>query len=75
MNQTERRLYLIRSLLNEKSEYKDITIPADADGQRQLLRSLVNVRPPQAIDEEFLRIQDEYMQEDLVQAGITRLKT
>ena len=73
MNQTERRLYLIRSLLNEKSEYKNIAAPSDCDGQKQLLRSLVNVRLPQPIDGEFLKIQDEYLKEVLEESGITQL--
>ena len=73
MNQTERRLYLIRSLLKEKSEYKGIAVPSDSDGQKQLLRSLMNVRMPKAIDGEFLKIQDEYLQEELRHAGITKL--
>ena len=73
MNQTERRLYLIRSLLKEKSEYKSIAIPNDGDGQKQLLRSLMNVRMPKEIDEEFLKIQDEYLKEELEQSGITKL--
>ena len=38
MNQSERRLFLIQSLLKEKTEYRDIDIPAEAESQRQLLR-------------------------------------
>lgn len=37
MTQAERRLFLIRSLMNEKTEYAELSIPRDADGQRQLL--------------------------------------
>lgn len=73
MNQTERRLYLIQSLLNEKTEYQNIAVPSDGDGQKHLLRSLVNVRLPKAIDSDFLKIQDEYLQEELRQSGITEL--
>lgn len=73
MNQTERRLYLIQSLLNEKTEYQNLAVPSDADGQKHLLRSLVNVRLPKAIDGDFLKIQDEYLQEELRQSGITEL--
>lgn len=43
MTQAERRLFLIRSLMNEKTEYADLGVPRDADGQRQLLRGLINV--------------------------------
>ena len=73
MTQAERRLYLIRSLLNEKSEYKNIAVPSDGAGQRRLLRSLMNVRLPQAIDGEFLKIQDEYLKEELERSGVTEL--
>ena len=46
MTQAERRLYLIRSLLNEKTEYQSLNVPRDAGEQRKLLRSLMNVRIP-----------------------------
>ena len=36
--------------------------PRDPEGQRQLLRGLMNVRPPQAADPDFLRVQDAYLQ-------------
>lgn len=38
MNQAQRRLFLIQSLLKEKPDYRDMRIPADANAQRQLLR-------------------------------------
>ncbi len=71
MNQTERRLYLIRSLMNEKTEYKSLAVPSDSSGQKQLLRSLMNVRMPKVADSEFLKIQDEYLKEELEHSGIT----
>ena len=37
MNQSERRMILIRMLLKEHPEYQGLRIPADADSQRQLL--------------------------------------
>lgn len=73
MNQAERRLYLIRSLLREKIEYREIAIPSDAEGQKRLLRSLMNVRLPRPIDGEFLSVQDEYLKEELERSGITKL--
>lgn len=59
MNQSERRLFLIQSLLKEKTEYRDIDIPAEAESQRQLLRGLMNIRAPQNADEDFLRVREE----------------
>ena len=74
MNQTERRQYLIRALLDEQPQYRRITIPSDEAEQRQLLRGLFNVRMPGRIGDEFLRIQDESLQEVTRQKGVTGLK-
>lgn len=71
MNQSEKRLFLIRSLLKEKPEYRDLRIPAEPESQRQLLRGLMNIRAPQRIDAEFLKIQDAYLQGENEAKGIT----
>ena len=71
MNQREKRLFLIQSLLKEQPRYRDIVIPADAEGQRQLLRGLMNVRAPQHTGAEFLNIQDEYLQGETAAKGVT----
>ena len=62
MTQSEKRLFLIQSLLKERPEYRQVETPRDPEGQRQLLRGLMNVRPPQAADPDFLRVQDGYLQ-------------
>lgn len=69
MEQKQRLLFLIEYLLAERNEAAEI--PADEDWQRRLFRALVNVRMPQAASEEFLRIQDDYLREELRQKGIT----
>ena len=71
MNQAQRRLFLIQSLLKEKPEYRDIAIPAEPDSQRQLLRGLINIRAPQCIGADFLKTQDEYLQGETAAKGIT----
>ena len=71
MNQSERRQYLIRSLLNENPAYRDWGVPQGADDQRLLLRGLMNVRPAQKTDAEFLRVQDAYLREATAQKGVT----
>lgn len=71
MKQSERRIFLIKSLLQERKEYRDISISADTEQQKQLLRALMNVRAPQPIGTEFLRMQDEYLQYEIVAKGIT----
>ena len=59
MTQNERRKFLIEYLLNESPRYKNVEIPEDEAGQKYLLRSLMNVREPLPVTDEFLRIQDE----------------
>lgn len=71
MNQDEKRLFLIRSLLREHSSGSIREIPSDPDAQRLLLRGLMNVRRPGRIDADFLRIQDEYLQAETAAKGIT----
>ena len=71
MTQAQRRLFLIRSLLKENPEYRNIDIPAELDSQRQLLRGLMNIRAPQNTDEGFLKMQDTYLQGENEAKGIT----
>ena len=73
MTQAERRLFLIKRLLDEDKEYRDLDIPSDAGGQRKLLRSLMNVRAPMAADETFLAVQDDYLRRELDARGVVRL--
>ena len=71
MKQRERRQFLIRTLIAEQPRYRGIEIPENADEQKMLLRSLMNVRMPGKINEDFLAIQDEYLQEATKEKGIT----
>ena len=73
MNQSERRRYLIQKLLNEQKEYSNYSIPEDSQGQKDLLRGLLNVRAPKMLSREFLKIQDEYLKEETEKKGITEL--
>ena len=71
MNQAQQRLFLIQSLLKEKTEYRDIDIPAEPESQCQLLRGLMNIRAPQCIGADFLQTQDAYLQGETAAKGIT----
>lgn len=71
MNQSEKRLFLIQSLLKENPAYRDLGIPADTNSQRQLLRGLMNLRAPQRADADFLQTQDAYLQGETAAKGIT----
>ena len=71
MTQAEKRLWLIEYLLGENERYKDVLIPADSGEQFNLYRSLVNVRMPAPISEEYLNIEDEFLKEETAQKGVT----
>ena len=75
MKQEERMKYLINYLLNENSQYRKLPVPNDAFQQKQLLRSLMNVRLPKEIGEDFLQVQDEYLKEANNEKGIVDYKT
>lgn len=71
MNQSERRLFLIQSLLDERPSCRKQKIPTDAQRQKVLLRGLMNIRSPRAIHPEFQKIQDAYLQAETAEKGIT----
>lgn len=71
MNQSERRLFLIQSLLDERPSCRKQEIPTDAQRQKVLLRGLMNIRSPRAIRPEFQKIQDAYLQAETAEKGIT----
>ena len=74
MTQDERLDKLICYLLREKAEYKTIPIPDSAADKRRLLRSLMNVRPPVPVSEDFLKVQDEYLQGVLAEKQVTHIQ-
>ena len=73
MTQNESRKYLIDALIAEQRRYRGMEVPADAEEQKKLLRSLMNVREPGEIGADFLRVQDEYLQARLAERGVTAL--
>lgn len=75
MMQAEKRIFLIRSLLDEQPRYWDTEIPQGVQEQKQLLRALFNLRPPKPASERFLKVQDEYLKTELCEKGITDYRT
>lgn len=71
MTQKEKREYLIGELIGEFPQYADIRIPEDEEGQKHLLRSLMNVRPPRPVSDTFLEVQDAYLGEEAARRGVT----
>ena len=73
MNQSEKRLFLIERLLEEQPRYAKMQIPADTDGQKTMLRSLMNVRMPGNIDDKFMSVQNEYLLQVNAEKGVVTL--
>ncbi|MBP3360619.1 MAG: protein-ADP-ribose hydrolase [Clostridia bacterium] len=71
MTQSEKRIFLINRLIAEQDEYSHISIPTNEVEQKKLLRSLMNVRIPKPVSDEFLKIQDEYLHAEIAEKGIT----
>ena len=72
MNRIEQLQYLNRLLLAEMPEYKPQAqrFSQDADSQRRLLRSLMNVRPPMPLDQKFLAAQDALLSAEREERGV-----
>jgi O-acetyl-ADP-ribose deacetylase (regulator of RNase III) len=67
-------IWLIKYLLGEDNRYKNIQIPTDEGEQFNLYRSLVNVRMPQPISEEYLKVEDDFLQSQVAKKGVTHLE-
>lgn len=74
MTQEERLDYLIHYLLNEDEQYQGFNILSNETDKKRLLRSLMNVRPPKKISQNFLNIQDLYLQEELKKQKIISIE-
>ncbi|WP_308555887.1 protein-ADP-ribose hydrolase [uncultured Lactobacillus sp.] len=72
MDQEKRRVYLIKKLLAEKPEYREIKIPKHEKMQKMLLRALFNVREPKKMDFKFKLIQDQYLRIENFNKGVVK---
>ena len=64
---------LITYLLAESPELNSLTIPTNELEQFRLYRSLVNIRPAGKTSDEYLQIEDAFLQEMTQRKGITKI--
>jgi O-acetyl-ADP-ribose deacetylase (regulator of RNase III) len=64
---------LLNYLLGEYPRYSKVIIPSDLIGKRQLMHSLMNLRPPAQISGDIIRVQDEELKKQLLEKGIIEL--
>ena len=64
--------YLIRSLLQDMPSLRKEAdgFPPDPASQRRLLRSLMNLRPPMPLQQDFLRVQDALLCAERAEKGV-----
>ena len=60
--------YLINFLLNEMPQVRESA--KNIDDKEILLRSLMNIRPPMKLNEDFLRVQDKYLSHQRAIKGV-----
>ena len=72
MNRKEQIQFLITILLEELPAYREqaAQFPKDEYSQRRLLRSLMNVRPPMPLREDFLKVQDAFLSAEREEKGV-----
>ena len=75
MEQAEARLWLIEKLRNENPAYKRVPTPSDEQGQKDLLRMLMNVRMPRPIGTEYREVQDAYLRREALIKGIVEVRS
>ena len=73
MTQEQRLDTLVEAFKADSVQYKDLQTPADTEGKRRILRSLMNIRMPKKLDDSVLAVQDEYLRERISENGIVTL--
>lgn len=72
MSQEERLEYLIQYLCRDSVRYKVLRV--EKAERRATLRSLMNIRMPGPVSEEFLEIQDAFLQQEAAEKGIVQVE-
>lgn len=68
--QSERLNILVEAFKADSGVYRNLETPPDTEGRRRLLRSLMNVRAPGAMDAGTLRVQDDYLAARAEERGV-----
>ncbi len=74
MTQNERLTILVDRFKQDSERYRDLPVGDDPAEKRTALRSLMNIRPPRAMDADTLRLQDEYLAERSAEQGVVTVE-
>ena len=75
MTHDEERKWLIIKLKSENPIYRKIPVPSDEQGQKDMLRTLMNLRMPAPVSAEFIEIQNAYLRRESIMKGIVDERT
>ena len=62
--------WICRYLMDENPRYRQMAVPESLEERQQLMRSLLNIRMPMPVSEEFLQAQDAELQAQLADKGV-----
>ena len=75
MTHDEERKWLIIKLKNENPIYRKIPVPSDEQAQKDMLRTLMNLRMPAPVSAEFIEVQNAYFRRESIMKGIVDERT
>ena len=71
--QSERLDFLLDALKVDSIQYKNLQVGNSETEKRNAVRSLMNIRMPRSISDDFLEVQDVFLQEEAKEKGIVTL--
>ncbi|EGL35739.1 macro domain protein [Parvimonas sp. oral taxon 110 str. F0139] len=76
MNRNKEQMldFLVKAFIADSDNYKNMEILEGETQKRVVLRSLMNIRIPRKMDDEVLKVQDEYLKLCAEEKGIVELK-
>ena len=72
-SQAERLDYLLKEFKEDSLYYRDLEVGDDYEEKRMALRSLMNIREPRSMQEDVIKIQDEFLAGEAMEKGIVSL--
>ena len=73
MNRYDNIGWICRYLLDEDRRYSQMAVPDSLAERQVLMRSLLNIRPPRPVSEDFLQAQDAELQAQLKEKGVVEI--
>lgn len=73
ISQEERLDYLLEEFKKDSIQYQDLEVEDGYENKRMALRSLMNIRMPRGMEEELVKVQDEFLLTEAREKGIVTL--